>query len=86
MICLGLKLFLCFLFPSLAALDFAKLYATMGSSLAINCMFSTPSLSPRYIAADSAKIILPGPEIAFGDNGIVPVGDQIRYALERNPG
>ena len=28
---------------------------------------------------------LSGPEIVFGDPSIVPVGDQIRYALERDP-
>ena len=29
---------------------------------------------------------LPGPEITFGDTGTVSVGDQIRYALESDPG
>ena len=29
---------------------------------------------------------LPGPEIGFGDTGILPAGDRIWDALERDPG
>ena len=57
LICHGLKFFLCLLFSSLSALDFAKLYATTLSSLTISCTLSMPSLSPRYFAADSASIM-----------------------------
>ena len=29
---------------------------------------------------------MPGPEMAFGDTGILPAGDQIQDALERDLG